>query len=306
MNKEQLLDKWLDGNCSAQEIAQLKKLPEFAMYEKIDTKVKQIVLPLHDITNGLTDLKNQENFRSKKETRVRFLTFSSISKIAAILILLVASGIFLTTVETSVNGNLATIEKVSLPDNSRISLSEDASINYKKYNWLFERNINLEGEAFFEVAKGETFTVTTAQGVVTVLGTKFNVKTLEDGLEVICYEGLVSVTSNSKTIKITPGERYTFSNKGVAKNKEYTAHPTWIFNESSFTDQDFYSVIMALEKEYGITIKTKNIDVTLRYTGTFTHSNVDDALRTITVPLNLSYSKDSNNDVLIYDSRKKD
>ncbi|GER60792.1 hypothetical protein ULMA_29000 [Patiriisocius marinus] len=306
MNKEQLIKKWLNGECSAQEIAQLKTLPEFAMYEKIDAKVKLLETPQHDVSAGLTNLKNQENFRKKSNTKVKYLSFQTISKIAAILIVLVASGIFLTTVETSVNGDLAAIEKVSLPDNSRISLSENASVSYKKYNWHFERNVELTGEAFFEVAKGKTFTVTTPQGVVTVLGTKFNVETTETGIIVTCYEGLVSVTSGITSVKVEPGERYEFNNKAFTKHKVYTTHPTWIFNESSFTDQDLYSVLMELENEYNITVNTKNIDVNLRYTGTFTHSNLDDALRTITVPLNLSYSKDTKNGVLIYDSRKKE
>lgn len=306
MDKEQLIEKWLNGECSAQEIATLKIFPEFALYQKIDAKVKQINTPNHNITDGLKELKNQENFRKKEETKVRFLSFQTFAKIAAILVIIIASGIFLTTIETSVNGNIAAVEKVSLPDNSRISLSENALIDYKKFNWLFERNVNLEGEAFFEVAKGKTFTVTTAQGIVTVLGTKFNVNTTKNSLIVDCYEGLVSVSSGTSTVKVAPGERYSFSNEGVVKHKVYTTHPTWIFNESSFTNQDLFSVILELEKQYDITVNTKNIDVTLRYTGTFTHSNLDQALRTITVPLNLSYSKDTKNGVLIYDSRKQD
>ncbi len=76
---------------------------------------------------------------------------------------------------------------VNLPDASKITLQKNTRVGYKKYSWPFNREVTLEGEAFFEVAKGETFTVTTSNGSVKVLGTSFNVNTKNDLLLISCY-----------------------------------------------------------------------------------------------------------------------
>jgi ferric-dicitrate binding protein FerR (iron transport regulator) len=47
-------------------------------------------------------------------------------------------------------------------------------------------------EAYFQVKKGQTFSVNTTDGVVKVLGTHFNVKQRKNYFEVNCFEGLVS------------------------------------------------------------------------------------------------------------------
>jgi ferric-dicitrate binding protein FerR (iron transport regulator) len=51
------------------------------------------------------------------------------------------------------------------------------------------------------------FSVNTTAGVITVLGTQFNVKE-RNYFEVHCYEGLVSVTHNNETIKLPPGKHF--------------------------------------------------------------------------------------------------
>ena len=225
-------------------------------------------------------------------------------KIAAICILLAASGVFITTLPTNIQAPIADNQTIELPDSSKITLKQNGRISYKKYGWPFNREVSLEGEAYFEVAKGETFTVVTPTGSVSVLGTCFNVKTENDILIVSCFEGLVSVKTNEISTLVTPGDSFSFA-PTVVNNKIYTSKPTWIFNESSFVDVPLEAVLMEIEKHYKVTTTTKNIDVTLRYTGSFTHTNLDQALQTVTLPLNLSFSKDSKNEVQIYDPKKQ-
>ncbi|MGJ8666769.1 MAG: FecR family protein [Patiriisocius sp.] len=301
MENSDILEKWLNGDLSPKELEAFNANPDFAIYRKIDREVQKIELPSHDVATGFNDLLKRKG-TAKKEVKV--FRLSNMLKIAAILTLLIMSYIFVSNIPSTVTAPMAKTEQVFLPDNSRITLNNDASISYKKYGWAFDRNVTLEGEAFFEVAKGKKFTVTTPQGIVTVLGTKFNVSTKNNTLSVSCFEGKVSATSRGKTVIVKKGDTFIFSDESISKYILYTAHPTWVFNESSFTDVDFINVIMAIENQYGITIKTENINVDLRYTGTFTHTNLEDALRTVTVPLNLSYRKDSKNGVTIYDSRK--
>ena len=81
-----------------------------------------------------------------------------------------------------------------------------------KRNGQTKRDLTLEGEAYFKVQKGQTFSVNTTDGVVKVLGTHFNVKQRNNYFEVNCYEGLVSVTYNNETVKLPPGKTFRLIN----------------------------------------------------------------------------------------------
>lgn len=304
METKQALEKWLNNEATPAEMQVLNAWPDFDIYKKIDAHTKRMVLPEHDITSGIKALRDTPLFNKPQQKTPKVITMPMLLKIAAIFILLAISGVFITTLPTNIQAPIADNQTIELPDSSKITLKQNGRISYKKYGWPFNREVSLEGEAYFEVAKGETFTVVTPTGSVSVLGTCFNVKTENDILIVSCFEGLVSVKTNGTNTLVTPGDSFSFAPM-VVNNKIYTSKPTWIFNESSFVDVPLEAVLMEIEKHYKVTITTKNIDVTLRYTGSFTHTNLDQALQTITLPLNLSFSKDSKNEVQIYDPKKQ-
>jgi transmembrane sensor len=305
METKQALEKWLNNEATPAEMQVLNAWPDFDSYKKIDAHTKRMVLPEHDITSGIKALRDTPLFnKPQKQKRPKVVTMPILLKIAAIFVLLVGTTVFVTTLPTNIQAHIASTQTIELPDSSKITLKENARISYKKYGWPFNREVTLEGEAYFEVAKGNTFTVLTPRGSVSVLGTSFNVKTENDILIVSCFEGLVSVNSNGIDTLVTPGDSFSFATM-VVNNKIYTSKPSWIFNESSFVDVPLEVVLMEIEKHYKVTLTTKNIDVTLRYTGSFTHTNLDQALQTVTLPLNLSFSKDSKNEVQIYDPKKQ-
>jgi ferric-dicitrate binding protein FerR (iron transport regulator) len=305
MNTKELLEKWLNNEATPLDMEALNAWPYFELYKKIDRHTKDIEVPTHDIISGLKDVKKDPSFRSTAtRKKPRLISLPTLFKIAAIFVLFAVSSVFVTAIPTNIQVPMASIETIDLPDSSKVTLQENASIRYKKYGWPFTREVTLAGEAYFEVAKGKTFTVLTSTGTVQVLGTKFNVSTKKNMLIVSCYEGLVAVTTKGTTTEVTPGDSFTFGN-ATTNNKVYTTKPSWINNESSFVDVSFDTVLMEIENQYKVTIKTNNIDVDLRYTGSFTHRNIDEALRTITLPLNLSFSKDSKNDIQIYKLKKQ-
>ena len=305
METKQALEKWLNNEATPADMQVLNAWPDFDSYKKIDAHTKRMVLPEHDITSGIKDLRDTLLFnKAQKQKRPKVVTLPMLLKIAAIFVLLAGSTVFVTSLPTNIQAPIASIQTIELPDSSKITLKENARISYKKYGWPFNREVTLEGEAYFEVAKGKTFTVRTPSGNVSVLGTSFNVKTQNDILIVSCFEGLVSVNANGINTLVTPGDSFSFAPM-LVNNKIYTSKPSWIFNESSFVDIPLDAVLMEIEKHYKVTLTTKNIDVTLRYTGSFTHTNLDQALQTVTLPLNLSFSKDSKNEVQIYDPKKQ-
>ena len=79
---------------------------------------------------------------------------------------------------------------------SKLSFSKD-------YN-SESRKVFLSGEAFFDVKKGiNPFIISTEYAEITVLGTKFNVRSREDGFEVGVNEGAVKVHNDLQSIELS-------------------------------------------------------------------------------------------------------
>ena len=154
---------------------------------------------------------------------------------------------------TSFETQIAQTKSVTLPDSSEVILNSASKLSFNEKKWADKRALTLEGEAFFKAQKGQTFSVNTTAGVVTVLGTQFNVKERKNYFEVNCYEGLVSVTYNNETIKLPRGKTFQVIN-GIIENVEdfNTQNPSWIQQESSFNKIPLDQVIAELERQYDI------------------------------------------------------
>ena len=182
-----------------------------------------------------------------------------------------------------------------LPDNSEVILNASSLLSYNKKEWKEKRDLDLDGEAFFKVSKGQKFTVHTDAGDIQFLGTQFNVKERSNYFEVQCYEGIVAVTYGNQEEKLTKGKAFRVVN-GVRENvSDFNAtEPSWLNYESSFVQVPLSQVIEELERQYKIKIQSDNIDLTQLFTGTFTHKDKNIALQSVTIPLKLSYKIDKN------------
>ena len=70
---------------------------------------------------------------------------------------------------------------VSLNDGTKVHLNAGTTLSYSKNFNSTSREVTLNGEAYFEVEKGSSpFIILTDLAKVTVLGTKFNVRSRED------------------------------------------------------------------------------------------------------------------------------
>lgn len=295
-----LLDKWLNGTHTAEDLKNLESYPEFAAYQKIDAYSQQIVLPEFDNEGALEDLKKKRAIQTKTKVRV----LPTILKVAAILIVLIASYVYINSLPTTTNTSLAETKTILLPDASEVILNESSVLSFVDSQWDDNRELTLQGEAFFKVAKGKKFTVQTAQGAVEVLGTHFNVASTPNSFQVSCYEGKVAVYHNNKKVELQQGSRVVSDNGLLVVSDLYVNKPDWLGNESSFDNIPITKVLKVLEDKYSITVNTQNIDVTLRFTGSFTHTDLEAALQTITIPLALIYSIEDQNTVQISTKEK--
>jgi ferric-dicitrate binding protein FerR (iron transport regulator) len=295
--RQKHLHTWLNDEATPADLEELQHMPEFSSYQKIDRYVKQMVLPEHPVETGLLDVKQQ--LRSRKKP-VRVISLATMLKIAAVLVLIAASYVYLSTLPTTVSTNVAQTESVVLPDASQVVLNQNSEIEYRSSAWDNNRMVSLKGEAFFNVAKGSTFTVETGEGTVAVLGTQFNVRSVDGTFSVTCYEGLVAVASNGKEIQVARGESVTLENGAFTQRAVYVNSPYWINNESSFANAPLSQVLEEVAAIYNVNITTQNIDVTLPFTGSIAHTDLETALQGITLPLSLQYTIENDDAVIIY------
>lgn len=289
MKNEKEILKWLNGDLSSEEIEVLKKSEGFETLEKIAHYSSKLETPKVDAQKALDHFKARNKF--KKETKVRTLNFKTMYRAAAVIVVMLTSAYFLFyNTTTSFETQIAQTKTFHLPDNSEVLLNAASKITFNEKKWDKKRDLTLEGEAYFQVKKGQTFSVNTSDGIVKVLGTHFNVKQRKNYFEVSCFEGLVSITHNNETIKLPPGKTFRLINNIIEDVPDFNAqNPSWMQRESSFDRIPLDQVIAELERQYDIKIKTEGVDTSKLFTGSFTHKDQKIALEAITIPLKLSY-----------------
>lgn len=179
-----------------------------------------------------------------------------------------------------------------LPDASTVSLNAASSISYNENSWASERKIDLEGEAFFEVQKGQTFTVNTNLGSVQVLGTSFNVESRNERLRVICYTGRVRVTNlGGEAVELSPGQSVSISatqmQTATVSNENDIA---WQEQVHHFQERSLDEVFAELERQYAVQVQYSDTLAKRLYTGFFSSKNLEEALQNICWPTKLSYT----------------
>ncbi len=211
-------------------------------------------------------------------------------------LLLIASIVFLFSknnppISVQVDTQLAESKTVNLPDGSKVTLNANSTIAYSE-QW--DRKINLNGEAFFEVIKGGDFIVSTKMGSVEVLGTSFNVFSRDSTFEVSCKTGKVKVDIPSKSFSqsITPGESLVLESDTVKKtlvSAELVGK--WKSGEFHFTEQMLSNVLKEMERQFDVSLMVADSS-NIEFSGYFfTDKSIEDALDMVCLPLGLTYEK---------------
>jgi len=288
MKREELIKKWLDNNLNPEEQNAFEQLEDYNQLIKMDATLKGFKAPEFSVDQTYQTLKPHLKSQSSKTNQ----WLKPLLRIAAVLAIGFSVYFYTSNLDEHIETLVAQQTTIQLPDNSTVNLNANSTVTFNENSWSKTRAVTLNGEAFFKVAKGEKFDVITSDGIVSVLGTQFNVKQRESYFEVTCYEGLVGVTHNNKTVKLKPGHTFKIiDGKQLTADKETAAQPVWLHGESSFKSVPLKHVIAEFENQYDLQINTDQIDTSRLFTGSFAHNNLDLALKSVTIPLNLSYSK---------------
>ncbi|WP_353779032.1 FecR domain-containing protein [Winogradskyella sp. 3972H.M.0a.05] len=288
-NDDTFLARWLSGELSPEEQEAFEASEDFKAFNAIAERSQQFSIPKFDKNKvkSQIDSARSSNKSTPKVIKLRPLYWTS-GIAASIVLFITAYALFFNNIEHTTS--FGEQDTYALADGTTVQLNSGSTLSYKRWNPFGNRNVSLDGEAYFKVTKGDKFTVKTDQGSVSVLGTEFNVQTHDQNFEVNCYEGKVQVTTTLKQVILTQNKNFRLSNNQTEEWISQEAQPTWISGLSSFRDSSLEAVIKALERQFDVKF---TYDDSIRpeqlFTGSFKNDSLDIALKTVFVPFNISY-----------------
>ncbi len=192
-------------------------------------------------------------------------------------------------------------KEIKLPDGSKIWLNENSSIHYAAD--FKKRDVTLNGEAFFEVARMEDspFEITSGGATTRVLGTSFNIRAYpeETQVELTVKTGKVAFSDENKqdTKILIAGEaaNYKKEEKRVTESPALGVNAlAWQTKKLAFISTPFSQVEKDLERYYGVDIEVKNPALAnCRFAGgTFKKAKLSEILELLQITMDWQVSQD--------------
>jgi len=154
--------------------------------------------------------------------------------------------------------------EVVLADGSKVFLNAASSLRFPTAFTGHERNVELRGEGYFEVAKNKAmpFKVKVADMTVAVLGTHFNIMAYEGEkwIKTTLLEGSVRLSNGNASTMLKPGEQGRLTNSGTLQvvNVNTAEEVAWKDGYFAFNKADIQTVMRQISRWY---------DVGVQYTG---------------------------------------
>ncbi len=199
---------------------------------------------------------------------------------------------------------------IKLPDGTSVWLNAGSKLNYPRQFTGGKREVALEGEAFFDVAKDpdRPFTVRTKTFAIRVLGTEFNVRAYprEDSAVTSLVRGAVEVVldeAENRVVRLRPNEKLTMST--IAETPESSglrpagvpqpvksrltevedsviAETAWVENKLAFKKMPLERVAVLLEHWFDADIRFKNDNKKQVYlSGVFDKESLTEVLKAL-------------------------
>jgi len=271
-SEDNFLAKWLSGNLSKEELKSFEESEDYLAYADILKGTERLKKPIFNVEEKLKEQKAFNNtYKNRNKTKIKSLVW--LYSAAALVLVFIGARFLFFGSTTKIQTKIAQTNIITLPDNSVVTLNANSSLTYNKESFTKKRILNLKGAAFFDVAKGASFTVHTKNGDITVLGTEFDVYARKQLLEVNCFEGKVSVLKGIEKTILTAGEgtKYDLKNASFATFNIYNEKPVWLAGKSSFSEVTLERLIDELEIQYDIKIQIGDVDTKRIFTGFFVH-----------------------------------
>jgi ferric-dicitrate binding protein FerR (iron transport regulator) len=180
---------------------------------------------------------------------------------AAAIIFLTSLGVwqyFRSTDKLAMQTAYGEIRQDVLPDGSQVMLNANTTINYKNRTEGSEREVWVQGEAFFHVkktAQKSRFIVHTGNFDVVVTGTQFNVINRNNKNNVLLKEGSVTIQRDGQDVYMKPGDYVEFNNSAIQKKDINNASVlAWTEHKFVFEKTPMKEVASLITEFYGLKV----------------------------------------------------
>jgi ferric-dicitrate binding protein FerR (iron transport regulator) len=322
----QLTNKYLLGETSESEVKELfnwieeapENRKEFIAYKKVWALTAR---------GNESEVKIWRLIFAPRLKRHKFIQLSfQLARYAAILLLVFVSGFALQYIgwafdkeklvyqkNTTITVPMGQMTNVELPDGTKVMLNSGSSITYNGNFALGERQVSLNGEAYFDVAKDREhpFLVQTSHLSFEVLGTSFNIEAYaEDNLvNATLIEGSLGVKEKSQKglMLLAPGEyaHYDVLTTKISITKVNTdIYTSWKEGLITFRNEKLKDIARKIERWYNVKIIISNQKLGEQaYFGTILKNKpIDQILEVLRLSSSLKYRMITKPDVptLIY------
>lgn len=316
-----LLSKYLTENISSEEKQTLfKQLKENADLRKEAADMQNLssLVSMAKEDRPASDMQYR-SFVSLRKKRTLLFNLRRIAGYAAIMIFSVLSTYLLMTYAGSEGDKLVRYQefatppgqraKVLLADGTEVWLNANSTLRYPEYFDTKQREVELHGEAFFEVEKneGKPFIVKTSKMDIKVTGTKFNVNAYQTEKYFVAslVEGAISVScanNRNKTFALQPQQQIVVSDQSSEVSLfENTDFMSWKDGVFIFDDMLLTDIIKKLELYYDVSIIVESKKLgNYRYTGKFRQRDgVETVLKKLQIVYPFTYTKDDDQNQII-------
>jgi transmembrane sensor len=316
---DDLLVKYLLGEATTAEIEQVKQWltadeANLAYYDQL----KQVWDTSRQLatTSAVDENKAWERFQQRINTTKENKTVAipgrfGWMKIAASVIIVIGLGLggfWLfnknNSVEESIVQARQLVVKDTLSDGSVVTINKGSSITYPSRFKGNTRSISLKGEAFFNVTpdKKKPFIISVNDVQITVVGTSFNVKTINGNTEVVVETGIVRVTKGDKAIELKATEKLLAKPADtVLVKEEVTDHLYNYYRSKEFAcdSTPLWKLVDVLNEAYNANIVIGRKELrNLSITTTFNNESLDQVLDVVSLTFSIKVTKDGDKIIL--------
>ena len=266
---------WEDGTIMSH------NLPDEGQKEKMKNNLLNRI-------NAEEDFVRRVRFNRKQEFLHAFLLAASILVAAMSVVFLILSD--RQVLEYEVVADRGQKSSVTLPDGSHVWLNSASRICYSSDFNKKDRNIILEGEAYFEVAKNKKipFVVNASGMSITAVGTEFNVRNYSDEDEVCAtlVEGKVIASVPGSDISLTYGQEAVLNRDSgemsFAVVSDLNHMVPWRSNEILLDGESLDNLSRILSRMYNVDVYFENDSIkTYTYTGLIRNNSLQNVLELV-------------------------
>lgn len=310
MNKHELI--YLAGKYAAKRATSQEKLAVDIFFKKVQEKEVCSFVNLDQDKRDKIFRAIENKIQLKKVSRKRY--WQRIIACAAVLIILLGTAMLSLFSENNVTQIAAKGEKkqIELKDGSRVFLNAGSKISYPE-NFLENRLVSLEGEAFFQVAPNpdKPFRIKSGSIKTKVLGTSFNINAYSKGNEKISVNsGVVEVSSlknPSQKIKLLKNMQLFFhpDKKPGISQKNSANYNAWTNNIIVLNKTSLGETARILENWFDIQIEFANPALRkLTISGKFKDEKLETVLKSIALIKNLKIEYKNPKSIIIREQKE--